>query len=194
MDLKMNLNWCMGLNRRMDSPKSVQGQRQIVHPPFVLHRIPPLLTLCLQVKSLLISLGNNMCMVLAKQSKFLEVIKVSKQVTDIDAVNLKAMYRTGMAQRSTGNLDKARTTLKRALELHPDSRECKLELANVKKSMDDAKKKEKALFGGTFDKGGLGNLYQDKEEENRLKKIKKIEDGKKEKLVRTRRQERERRA
>jgi tetratricopeptide (TPR) repeat protein len=134
-----------------------------------------------QVKALLISLANNMAMVLGKQAKWGECIKVSKTALQVDASNLKALYRTAVAQRETGALDESRGTLKRALEIDSNSRECKLELAKVKKAIDDAKKKERAVFGGAFDKG-TGGLYEDREEEMKAKRMKKLEDERKEKL------------
>ncbi|GMI23132.1 hypothetical protein TeGR_g4260 [Tetraparma gracilis] len=112
-----------------------------------------------QTKALLISLSNNMAMVMGKQGKWLEAIKVSKEALKVDATNLKALFRTAVGQRETGNLDEAKATLRKALDKHPDSRECKLELAKIKKAEAAAKQKEKAMFSGTFGKGGgMGSL------------------------------------
>ena len=135
-----------------------------------------------QVKALLISLSNNMAMVLGKQCKWRECVKVSKQALSVDCDNLKARYRLGLAYSSLGRVEDATAMFKRGLELDPDSRECKVQLARMKKVVGDAKKKEKAAFGGFLGSKNLGSLYEDREEEAKVRKIKAAEDFRKDKV------------
>lgn len=76
-----------------------------------------------------------------------------------DATNVKALYRRGLARNHLGLSDEALVDLNHALELDPENKSVKLEIAKAKKSIADANKKTKAAFGGFFSKM---NVYDDK--------------------------------
>jgi len=105
---------------------------------------------------------------------------VASKVLDIDATNVKALYRRAVAHRAMGDVDSARTDLKAALQSDPNNVSVKKELVAVKRIMEDRKKKEKAGLAKAFSKKGAGSfLYSDKEEEEKKKEVEK---KKKEKL------------
>ena len=70
-----------------------------------------------QVKSLLVLLQTNLSMVCWKQQKYELCKNVATQALNVDANNVKALYRRGMAFSKLGELDNAKEDLKRALEV-----------------------------------------------------------------------------
>lgn len=78
-----------------------------------------------------------------------------------DPNNVKGLYRRGVARGHMGMSDEALIDLNHALSLDPTNKDVKAEIAKVKKDISDAKKKEKAAFGGFFSKV---NMYDDKAE------------------------------
>ncbi|GMH50086.1 hypothetical protein TL16_g00690 [Triparma laevis f. inornata] len=133
-----------------------------------------------QVKTLLISLQNNMAMIYAKQEKYKQALDVTKKALEVDRECLKALFRKGQMLRMLGDYDEAKEALKDGLKVDPESKDIKKEMVLLKKKLEDEKKRAKKAFGGAFDKG-TGGLYQDKEEEKKKKAIKKREDEAKEK-------------
>ncbi len=134
-----------------------------------------------QVKALLVALRNNMSMALGKQEKWQQCHDVAVQVLEVDTKNLKALFRAGMAQRKMGDLQGAKKTLRRGLEVDAGSTDVKRELALVIKALQVEKEKAKKAFGGAFD-SGTGGLYDDKEEERKLKAIRKKEEEEKKRV------------
>jgi peptidylprolyl isomerase len=73
--------------------------------------------------------------------------------------NVKNLYRRGVARNHMGLYDEAIIDLKECLKIDSDNKAAAIELAKVKKSISDAKKKEKAAYGGMF---GKTEFYTDK--------------------------------
>jgi peptidylprolyl isomerase len=73
-------------------------------------------------------------------------------VLGVDAGNIKALYRRGLARNHTGNPEGAIEDLNRVLELDSANAAAKNELLRAKKQIADAKKKEKAAYGNLFSK------------------------------------------
>jgi len=96
-----------------------------------------------QVRSLLLSLQTNLSMVCLKQGKHAMSRDVASKALDVDARNVKALYRRAVANRKMGDFDKARTDLKNALMWDPNNTAVKRELVSIKKEVD-AEKKETA--------------------------------------------------
>jgi tetratricopeptide (TPR) repeat protein len=76
-----------------------------------------------------------------------------------DSNNVKALYRRGLSRVRMGLAEEALVDLNRALALDADNAPVKAEIAKAKKAIQDAKKKEKAVFGNMFSKI---NVYDDK--------------------------------
>ena len=64
----------------------------------------------------------------------------------------KAHFRTGTAHANLGQLDEARESLLRAAKLAPGDGSIRTELERVKGLGDAIKAKERAMFGGVFNK------------------------------------------
>jgi peptidylprolyl isomerase len=85
-----------------------------------------------------------------------------KQATDAlkkDPNNVKGLYRRGVARNHLGLSEEACEDLMKALEIDPDNKAVKIELAKAKKAIADAKKKTKAIYGNFFSKV---SVYDDK--------------------------------
>lgn len=119
-----------------------------------------------QVKSLLMALQNNLSMVVFKQNKFRMSADVATRSLAIDPTNVKALYRRAVAYRKIGELERARSDLKEALQKDPDNTVCKKEANSIRKEMDLIKASQKKAmvkaFSGSF-------LYEDKEEAKKRK-------------------------
>ncbi len=77
-----------------------------------------------------------------------------------DAINVKALYRRGLARNHLGLSEEALDDLQKALELDAENKSVKVEIAKAKKAIADAKKKTKAAYAGFFNKV---SVYDDKE-------------------------------
>jgi peptidylprolyl isomerase len=76
-----------------------------------------------------------------------------------DPENVKALYRRAISRNHLGLPEEALQDLNLALQLDPDNKPVKVEISNTKKSIADAKKKEKAIYGNIFNKI---SMYNDK--------------------------------
>jgi peptidylprolyl isomerase len=77
-----------------------------------------------------------------------------------DPNNLKALYRRGLARNHLGLAEEALVDLTHALELDPENKPVKNEIAKAKKMILEAKKKTKAMYGNMFSKI---SVYDDKQ-------------------------------
>eukprot|EP00744_Colponema_vietnamica_P010353 GILI01014639.1.p1 GENE.GILI01014639.1~~GILI01014639.1.p1 ORF type:complete len:482 (+),score=182.79 GILI01014639.1:106-1551(+) len=110
-------------------------------------------------ETLKVTLLLNQAMCLIKQEKFGEAIDKCSKALAIEPSNMKALYRRGLARSSYGLLEEAKSDLLEAARLEPSNRDVRGELEKVKKRMEEAKKKEKAAFGGLF---GKASIYSEK--------------------------------
>jgi peptidylprolyl isomerase len=111
---------------------------------------------------LYVSCWSNAAMCHSKLADWPQAIHACNTVLDIDAetaTNLKALYRRGYARLKLGLLKEAKEDLMAAYKLDPKNKEVRKALAAVKEAHADSKKKEKAAFGGMFDKV---DMYDDK--------------------------------
>lgn len=124
-----------------------------------------------QVKTLLVSLQTNLSMMCLKLGKAKQSAQVATSALEIDANNVKALYRRAVAHRQLGDTDLAKVDLKQALQQDPANLAVKKELASLKKSVEEAKKAQKKGLQKAFSKSGsgLGLLYDDKERDKQRK-------------------------
>ncbi len=73
--------------------------------------------------------------------------------------NVKGLYRRAVARNHMGLHEEALVDLKDCLALDPENKPAQVEQVKAKKAIADAKKKEKAAYGGMF---GKTELYDDK--------------------------------
>ena len=73
--------------------------------------------------------------------------------------SVKGLFRRAVARNHMGLHDEAMVDLKECLKLDPENKPAAVEAAKAKKAIADAKKKEKAAYGGMF---GKTNLYSEK--------------------------------
>ncbi|KAF0700461.1 Aste57867_8990 [Aphanomyces stellatus] len=77
-----------------------------------------------------------------------------------DKNNVKALYRRGVALMYSNDLDRAKEDLTSAAKLDPQNRDVRRELVVLKEKLAEAKKVQKNVFGGLFNKV---SMYTDKE-------------------------------
>lgn len=112
-------------------------------------------------RALYISSWSNAAMCHIKLKQWTEAIAATNHVLDIDdeASNVKALYRRGLARMHLGILKESKEDLMKAYNADSANKDIRKALAQLKESMAEAKRKEKAAFGSLFTK----NLYDDKE-------------------------------
>lgn len=84
----------------------------------------------------------------------------ASEVLKKDPINIKALYRRGLARNHLGLVEEALVDLNAVLVHDPENKAAKIEIAKAKKAVADAKKKEKAAYGNMFSKV---SVYDDKE-------------------------------
>ena len=114
-------------------------------------------------KALFISCWSNSAMSLLKLNRWTEAIQSCNKVLAMESeatTNTKALYRRGLARIHLGLFKEAKTDLMAAYTLDKTNKDVRKALALLKEQIGLAKSKEKAVFGGLFDKPG--GLYEDK--------------------------------
>lgn len=91
--------------------------------------------------------------------RYPNAVEYATQALSKDSVNVKALYRRGLARNGLGMNDEALVDLHKALELDPENGAVKVEISKAKKSIADANKKAKATYGNMFSKI---SVYDDK--------------------------------
>lgn len=132
-----------------------------------------------QVKILLISLQNNLSMVMFKQEKYKLSRDVATKVLQMEDTNVKALYRRASAHRKLGDAKEAKTDLTKACKVDPANAAVKKELLSVRAFLERSKSTEKVQMKKAFSFG----LYEDKIEieqkkEEEKEKIRKEEEEK----------------
>jgi peptidylprolyl isomerase len=101
-----------------------------------------------------------MCFV--KLKEWTEATAACNKVLEIDSeakTNVKALYRRGLARLHVGLLKESKQDLMAAYNLDSSNKDVRRALASLKEANAEAKKKEKAAFGGIFSKV---DMYDDK--------------------------------
>jgi len=100
----------------------------------------------------------NASLCLHKLQDYSGAVERGEAVLGLDEKNVKALFRIGSAQLSTGNFEAAKGALMDALKLEPGNKDVVRTLGTLKKKIKDQKAKDKATFGGIF---GKASMYDD---------------------------------
>lgn len=112
-------------------------------------------------RALYISCYSNAAMCYIKTSNWSDAVASCNKVltTDGEEKNVKALYRRGVARLNMGTLPEAKRDLMAAYKVDNKNKDVRKALAKLKEAFADAKKREKAAFGGIF---GKVSMYDDK--------------------------------
>lgn len=112
-------------------------------------------------KELYVSCWSNAAMCHIKTSDWSDAVRSCNKVLGIDGEdkNIKALYRRGVAKMNLGTLKEAKVDLMTAYQTDNKNKDVRKALGKLKESFAEAKKKEKAAFGGIF---GKVSMYDDK--------------------------------
>ena len=111
-------------------------------------------------KALAVSCRLNAAQCHIRAKSFDEAAALSKAVLKLDADNVKALYRAGVATSATGCFDEAKEFLTKAAKLDPKNKLVRREYKQLKQRIKEAKAKEKSTYGNLFSK--VGGLYNEK--------------------------------
>ena len=123
-------------------------------------------------RKLRVSILGNKAAVGVKLRRWGDVAKDCQAVLDLDAGNLKAHFRRGLALAGRGDHDDALAAFKRCLEIDPASREARAEYKRVRAKIAAQDKADMKRFGGMFDRMAKADTDEDqrKEEEKEEEK------------------------
>lgn len=113
-------------------------------------------------RPLFVSCCSNAAMCYIKLNQWTEAIAACDKVLELDSeanTNIKALYRRGLARLNIGMLKESKLDLLAAFNLDASNKDVRKALAKLKEKKEQDKKKEKAAFGGIFDKV---DIYDDK--------------------------------
>lgn len=108
-----------------------------------------------------IALQLNAAQAAILNKDFSEAIKMCGDALKVEADNVKALYRRGVAYSNTGLFAKASADLKAAFHLDNKNVAVKKELIRLKERAKASKAREKNIFGKMFNSSGAG-FYDDK--------------------------------
>jgi len=114
-------------------------------------------------RPLYISCWSNAAMCYVKLQEWPDVKIACNNVLEIETeskTNIKALYRRGLARLKLGMLKEAKEDLMAAYKIDPGNKDVRKALASLKEALAESKKKEKAAFGGFFNKV---DIYKDKQ-------------------------------
>ncbi|CBJ32816.1 conserved unknown protein [Ectocarpus siliculosus] len=117
-----------------------------------------------QAKALLLSLRLNLALACTKEERYFDAASAATKVLEVDAANVKALFRRGVARARLGSLEDAKSDLLAVVKADPRNGGAKKELKAVRDRLVEHRKKEKESYGGLFDKGPM---YNDKEVERK---------------------------
>jgi len=124
-----------------------------------------------QVKTLIVTLSNNLSMVCLKQGKPKLSMDVASKAIEVDNYNMKAYYRRAMAHKKLGNFKEAKRDLKEAVKIDSTNKTVVKELHALVKYMSENAKKQKAAAEAVFSFDNKTSiLYEDKLEAEKQKK------------------------
>ena len=114
-------------------------------------------------RDIFVKCWGNAAMCYVKAKDWPEVISCCNKVLEVPEeakTNIKALYRRGLAKMHTGELKDAKTDLLAAYSIDSKNKDVRKAIQELKAKNEEAKKKEKAQFGGIF---GKVAMYDDKE-------------------------------
>lgn len=109
--------------------------------------------------TLYVSCWSNSAMCNIKNKEWTNAISCCDKVLQVEGSNVKALYRRGLAKMNNGSLKEAKKDLLAAFKVDPKNKDIRKAIATLKESLANIKKKEKATFGGIFNKV---SMYDDK--------------------------------
>mmetsp|Transcript_8624 Transcript_8624/g.17918 ORF Transcript_8624/g.17918 Transcript_8624/m.17918 type:complete len:491 (+) Transcript_8624:119-1591(+) len=115
-------------------------------------------------RPLYVSCFGNAAMCYIKVKSWPDAIRTCDKVLEIDAEaesNIKALYRRGVARLRLGLFKEAKADLMAAYKIDNANKDVRKALKQLKEASVEAKKKEKAAFGGMFGRVE-GGFYGDK--------------------------------
>jgi len=117
------------------------------------------------VRALRLSLYLNTAAACNKLEKWEEAVAAVEKATNIDANNVKAVFRRGVAYAGMGKLDEAKDDFTVVAKADTKNREARDALSKVKARLKEAKEAEKERMKNLFNK----SMYEDKEKEKKAK-------------------------
>ena len=121
-------------------------------------------TLADDQKDMFVKCLSNAAMCYVKGSSWSDVIdccnKITSKCPEESKSNIKVLYRRGLAKMNIGELKEAKADLLAAYEIDKKNKDVRKAIQELKVKNAEAKKKEKALFGGVF---GKISMYDEKE-------------------------------
>lgn len=115
-------------------------------------------------KDMYVKCWGNAAMCYVKGKSWGDVIiccnKVLEKAPEEAKTNIKLLYRRGLAKMNTGDLKEAKKDLLAAYAIDSKNKDVRKAIGDLKNKNAEAKKKEKAQFGGIF---GKVSMYDDKE-------------------------------
>lgn len=115
-------------------------------------------------RTLYVSCFGNAAMCYIKLKSWPDAIRTCDKVLEIDSEhesNIKALYRRGVARIHLGLFKEAKTDLMDAYKIDNSNKDVRKAIKQLKEASLNAKKKEKAAFGGMFGRVE-GGFYGDK--------------------------------
>jgi peptidylprolyl isomerase len=115
-----------------------------------------------QERPLYVSCWSNAAMCYVKLKEWSDATRACNHVLDIDSEtkNIKALYRRGFSRMKLGLYKEAKTDLMDVYKIDNANKDVRKALAQLKEEIANSKKKEKAAFGGLFNKV---DFYNDKQ-------------------------------
>uniref|UniRef100_A0A6B2L3D5 peptidylprolyl isomerase n=1 Tax=Arcella intermedia TaxID=1963864 RepID=A0A6B2L3D5_9EUKA len=106
-----------------------------------------------------------------KMGKYSEAVQHAGKALEIDARNVKALWRRGTAYQQNGDWVFARRDFERALEVDPDNKTVKSALVQLKKRIAEEDRKERVKYQNMFEKLALKEKGQEEEKANKKRKV-----------------------
>ena len=111
-------------------------------------------------QNLYVTCWTNAAMAYMKVNNWSAVTSACNRALKVQDQNVKALYRRATARLHLGLLKEAKADLMEAYKLDPNNKDVRRKIQELKNAQIEAKKKEKAAFGGLF---GKVSMYDDKD-------------------------------
>ena len=119
-----------------------------------------------QIDELKATLHLNLAACQLKINEPYEAAENCSKTLELDASNVKALFRRGQAYNKAGEYEKARKDLIEAAKRDPSNKAIRDEIESVKKNEANAKEKEKAMFGVMVDRQKRQQQQQQQQQQN----------------------------